>query len=150
MVKDNSKKSRTERFYQVPLCENDCNNWFEACKDDFTCRDNWLKGFKWHEVGMNGEKVKRNFCPAYEKCETFKMKFKTASNFCNRIWDDEFKVSNSSQCITFNVKSGGSNEAVATEIFHQTYGNLNNGADNLIRPGFVGLMTCLIGFSFWL
>ncbi len=100
-LKDNSKKFRDERYYQIPLCQNDCDDWFDACKDDFTCRDNWNKGFEWRN--------NTNFCPNHEKCETFSKKFKTAENFCNKIWDDAFKVTaseNNEQCFTFNLKSG--------------------------------------------
>jgi folate receptor len=47
VFKDTSKKIRTERFYNIPLCKSDCDAWFDDCRDDYTCRDNWNKGFVW-------------------------------------------------------------------------------------------------------
>lgn len=38
---------RSERYFKIPLCQRDCDAWFEDCKFDYTCRDNWNKGFKW-------------------------------------------------------------------------------------------------------
>jgi len=46
--KDKSKSRRSERYYQIPLCKSDCTQWFNDCKYDYTCRDNWNKGFKWN------------------------------------------------------------------------------------------------------
>ena len=33
----------------VPVCQLYCDNWFDACKDDYTCVGDWLNGF----VGAN-------------------------------------------------------------------------------------------------
>lgn len=52
--KDTSKKMRNERYYQIPLCKADCDSWFEDCQSDFTCRDNWNKGFVWKNSTVNG------------------------------------------------------------------------------------------------
>ena len=29
----------------VPVCADYCDRWFEACKDDFTCYDNWEEAY---------------------------------------------------------------------------------------------------------
>ena len=47
MVGDTSRNFRSERYYKIPLCKRDCESWFDACKYDYTCRDNWKKGFNW-------------------------------------------------------------------------------------------------------
>ena len=45
---------RNERYYQIPLCKKDCDSWFDDCKNDFTCRDNWNKGFVWKNSTVTG------------------------------------------------------------------------------------------------
>ncbi len=42
-----SESWRKERIVDVPLCLEDCKSWFEDCKDDFTCKENWHKGWDW-------------------------------------------------------------------------------------------------------
>ncbi len=122
---------RRERYYKIPLCQNDCNNWFNACKDDYTCRDNWNKGFKW----VIRNEIKVNECPSYESCETFKTKFGNSNNFCNRIWDESFEVTNSLKCISFNGKS---NEIISQRIYHDTNDCNHYGSSNSL------ILNCLI------
>lgn len=31
----------------MPLCKEDCEEWWEDCKDYVTCKDNWHKGWNW-------------------------------------------------------------------------------------------------------
>uniref|UniRef100_A0A3B3QLY5 Folate receptor n=1 Tax=Paramormyrops kingsleyae TaxID=1676925 RepID=A0A3B3QLY5_9TELE len=38
---------RKERILNVPLCREDCETWWEDCKDDFTCKENWHVGWDW-------------------------------------------------------------------------------------------------------
>lgn len=38
---------RRERILHVPLCKEDCEEWWEDCKDYVTCKDNWHKGWNW-------------------------------------------------------------------------------------------------------
>lgn len=38
---------RKERILDVPLCKEDCHEWWEDCKNDFTCKTNWHKGWDW-------------------------------------------------------------------------------------------------------
>lgn len=70
-------KMRRERFYDVPLCATDCDQWFDACRNDYTCTDNWTLNFKW----KNGT----NHCPPESECRTFADVFVNASNFCERV-----------------------------------------------------------------
>ncbi|CAG2108294.1 unnamed protein product, partial [Medioppia subpectinata] len=42
-----------ERIYKVPICASDCDQWWEDCKDDYTCTNNWARNFKW----TNGSNV---------------------------------------------------------------------------------------------
>jgi Folate receptor family. len=70
-------KSRNERFYQVPLCQSDCTDWFAACINDFTCSDNWIRDWVWSKQG--------NRCPEGMECRTFKEIFGTAEVFCEKV-----------------------------------------------------------------
>lgn len=76
-----SKKTRRERIINVPLCASDCDDWFEACKDDLTCSDNWSKYWEWTKQG--------NMC--IKECKTFKEYFKDSRNFCTNIFDRSFQ-----------------------------------------------------------
>ena len=38
---------RNQRYFQIPLCQKDCESWFDDCSNDYTCRDNWNRGFIW-------------------------------------------------------------------------------------------------------
>lgn len=29
----------------LPICQSVCDDWWDACKDEYTCTDNWLYGF---------------------------------------------------------------------------------------------------------
>lgn len=71
-------KYRKERFYQVPLCESDCEAWFLACQNEYTCTDNWMRNFIW-------EKGVGNKCLPGTECRSFKKVYKTATNFCQRV-----------------------------------------------------------------
>lgn len=31
----------------MPLCREDCEQWWEDCKDARTCKENWHKGWNW-------------------------------------------------------------------------------------------------------
>lgn len=121
-------KMRRERFLDVPLCATDCDDWFHACKDDYTCTDNWTLNFKW----INGT----NHCRPESECRTFSDIFQNSSNFCERVesiiiyfpqilinkiiffkvWDHSWKyTSNSEPCmrIWFDGNQGNPNENVA-------------------------------------
>lgn len=101
-------KIRRERFFEVPLCASDCSSWFEACKEDYTCTDNWSRNFVWN----NG----KNLCPANSECRTFQEIFVDAKNFCESVWDGSWKYTEDDQrCmrIWFDGTKGNPNEAVA-------------------------------------
>ncbi|CAG7835357.1 unnamed protein product [Allacma fusca] len=95
LVKIPDMKTRNESYFEVPLCANECDSWFEACKNDYTCTDNWLKNFEWKKVGRN--KKRTNVCPAESTCKTFKEIYQTADNFCERVWDHSWKYTSNDQ-----------------------------------------------------
>lgn len=38
---------RKERILDVPLCKEDCQQWWEDCRTSSTCKSNWHKGWDW-------------------------------------------------------------------------------------------------------
>ncbi|XP_046401662.1 folate receptor alpha-like isoform X2 [Ischnura elegans] len=111
IVKVDGMKIRKERYFEVPLCQKDCDAWFKDCYDDFTCTDNWSRNFKW----SNG----RNTCPEGSTCRTFAEVYGTATNFCSKVWDHSWKpVPDEEPCMRlwFNPAGGNPNVRVA-EIY---------------------------------
>ncbi|GLG95780.1 Folate receptor beta [Gryllus bimaculatus] len=72
-----SMKIRNERFFEVPLCASDCNAWFDACKDDFTCSEKWTD-----LIVKDGHLTP---CHNQNECKTFADVFKTSKNFCEKV-----------------------------------------------------------------
>lgn len=48
---------------RVPICSKYCDDWFEACKDDMTCAQDWLNGFNFTSNVYS--------CPTSSTCRTF-------------------------------------------------------------------------------
>ncbi|XP_067423833.1 riboflavin-binding protein-like [Emydura macquarii macquarii] len=80
----------------VPLCQNFCDDWYEACKNDSTCIRSWITDWEWDD---NGENHCKNECIPYNKM------YANATDMCQSMWGDSFKVSNSScLCLQMNEK----------------------------------------------
>ncbi|XP_002130677.2 folate receptor gamma [Ciona intestinalis] len=76
---------RHERMYKVPLCASQCNAWWQDCKDESTCVENWSTGFRWDKIG--------NHCPKNTVCRPFTNVYHNASHFCETVWGpDDFVV----------------------------------------------------------
>ncbi|CAH1776898.1 unnamed protein product [Owenia fusiformis] len=84
LVKDSDREWRKERMFEVPLCESECLTWWDDCKEEMTCLDNWMRGFNW-TTGTNT-------CPDDMKCQPFKDMFKDHRRFCEQVWDFSYKV----------------------------------------------------------
>uniref|UniRef100_A0A8C3VWM3 Folate receptor alpha n=1 Tax=Catagonus wagneri TaxID=51154 RepID=A0A8C3VWM3_9CETA len=106
-----SRGWRRQRLLNVPLCKDDCQDWWEDCRTSYTCKSNWHDGWNW-SLGYNR-------CPANAACRTFDFYFPTPDALCNQIWSNSYKVSNysrgSGRCIQtwFDPENGNPNEAVA-------------------------------------
>ncbi|XP_076468112.1 folate receptor gamma-like isoform X2 [Babylonia areolata] len=101
------RKIRNQRYVNVPMCQRTCNAWWEACKSDLTCIDNWTQNFNW-STGINK-------CPTGTKCSTFETIFEDAKGFCEGVWDHGFKVVPDTEgCFRLWFSDGENpNEAVA-------------------------------------
>uniref|UniRef100_T1J4T1 Folate receptor-like domain-containing protein n=1 Tax=Strigamia maritima TaxID=126957 RepID=T1J4T1_STRMM len=107
MLKVNMKH-RKERAFEVPLCAADCDEWFSACRNDYTCAANWVRNL----TTKNG----RMHCPPTSECKTFKEIYKNSSNFCEQVWDHSWKYTpNEQPCmrIWFDGVAGNPNRKVA-------------------------------------
>nr|CAD7260852.1 unnamed protein product [Timema shepardi] len=98
--------SRNERYHMVPICASDCEAWFAACSDDYTCSDNWYHNFEHTDKGVK--------CVA--PCKTYRETFKSASLFCQQIWNYAYRYAPDNQpCLRlwFEGDRGNPNERVA-------------------------------------
>ncbi|PKK19355.1 folate receptor gamma-like, transcript variant X1 [Columba livia] len=102
---------RRERILHVPLCKEDCEEWWEDCKDAVTCKDNWHKGWNW-ATGTNR-------CPWGSMCRPFSEVFPHPKDLCEKIWSNSFKYTTerrgSGRCIQmwFDPAHGNPNVVVA-------------------------------------
>uniref|UniRef100_A0A8C0JVI2 Folate receptor beta n=1 Tax=Canis lupus dingo TaxID=286419 RepID=A0A8C0JVI2_CANLU len=102
---------RKERILHVPLCREDCEQWWQDCRTSYTCKSNWHRGWNWTS-GVNK-------CPARTTCRTFEAYFPTPAALCEGIWDHSYKATNyrrgSGRCIQmwFDPAQGNPNEEVA-------------------------------------
>ena len=77
---------KTGYIQNVPVCADYCNTWFDACKDDVTCVEDWLADFDFAENGNNS-------CPANSTCITFREMYGNGEGLCNRMWGNAFYYS---------------------------------------------------------
>ncbi|KAL8598760.1 hypothetical protein ACOMHN_033323 [Nucella lapillus] len=134
------RKIRNQRYLNVPMCQRTCDTWWEACKYDLTCSDNWLRNFNW-STGINK-------CPTGSKCDTFLKIFGDASSFCEGIWGHGFKVvPDSEDCFRLWFSDDENpNEAVARQAAEKLLG-LSSSADRVLtvsRSLFLALMFLVV------
>ena len=93
----------TGYIQHVPVCASYCDRWFEACKNDFTCVENWLVDFDFAENGNNS-------CPANSQCVTFEQMYGNGSGLCNRMWGNAFFYSeNAENCTVMSFDPNNDN-----------------------------------------
>ena len=100
----------TKAFINAPVCSGYCNDWYEACKDDFTCAKNWGTGFNYTSDGHN--KCKEN-------CTTFKETYTNGKDLCESMWGNSFKYTeDQDRCLHFRYDaSHNPNKDVVQKIF---------------------------------
>ena len=72
----------TPAVFNIPVCASYCDEWFEACRNDHTCVENWLDTL---ERGIPNDN-----CPANSTCVTFAEMFENGRGLCNRMWGNTF------------------------------------------------------------
>ncbi|RWS13139.1 Folate receptor beta-like protein [Dinothrombium tinctorium] len=96
-----------ERMYKVPLCATACNEWWNACKNDFTCHRNWPKQFNAIDQG--------NHC-RNSTCKRFSEIWTSAKDFCETVWNESWEYTDDQQpCmkLSFNPQLPNPNKGVA-------------------------------------
>nr|XP_056723272.1 retbindin [Euleptes europaea] len=82
----------------VPLCQNFCDQWYDACKEDLTCARNWLTDWHWGPDGNN----------CSQECISYGQMYKDGKELCETIWDDSFTVSTDPcDCLTLTASDTG-------------------------------------------
>ncbi|XP_006902426.1 PREDICTED: probable folate receptor delta [Elephantulus edwardii] len=95
----------------VPLCKEDCEQWWDDCRTSFTCKTNWQDGWDWSQG--------KGRCPAGARCHPFPHYFPTPADLCEKILSHSFKASPESRgsglCVQkwFDPARGNPNVAVA-------------------------------------
>ncbi|XP_072900449.1 folate receptor gamma-like isoform X2 [Hemitrygon akajei] len=93
---------RKERILDVPICKTDCEEWWQDCQEDYTCKSNWHKGWDWSSG--------TNQCPENSKCQKFSEVFPTPRDLCEKVWSHSYKYTphdrGSGKCIVlwFNAR----------------------------------------------
>ncbi|XP_043941869.1 riboflavin-binding protein-like [Protopterus annectens] len=86
----------TMSLLSVPLCNSFCEDWFEACKEDFTCTRNWLQDWDWN---TNNENVCKGNCIPYKEM------YANATDLCENMWGPSFEVGSSTcRCLQMNER----------------------------------------------
>ncbi|XP_001641831.2 folate receptor gamma [Nematostella vectensis] len=140
-VDPHSKVTRRERFTNVPLCSSDCDAWFEACKFDYTCSNNWgdMETWNWTKNG--------NDCKM--ECKTFKDYFGSPANFCNRLFNYSFKYTSGKageDCMVLwpNGTNSRLNSQVARKYARK---ELSVSQSDVLRPRFAIVILAFLLFA---
>ena len=83
----------TGYIQNVPVCADYCDAWFEACKYDRTCVENWLDDFA-------EDANETNICPMNSNCVTFQDMYGSGKGLCNKMWGKAFYYSSDSDNCT--------------------------------------------------
>nr|XP_018907188.1 PREDICTED: folate receptor gamma-like [Bemisia tabaci] len=136
VVKETRGRKYQERFFGVPLCRSDCDSWFDACRNDYTCGANWGQIFDY----KNGV----NYCREGSQCRTFHEVYGNSTNFCQKVWDHSWKVTpNDQPCMrmSFNNSMDNPNDRVAWYYVYKANGSTKgNGSASLICSFILALL----------
>ncbi|KII63456.1 Folate receptor gamma [Thelohanellus kitauei] len=112
--------SITEVLRGIPLCSSDCDSWYDACKNDYTCSTTWYS----NSFGtVNGTPV------CQMECKRFKDYHPNSKQFCESIFQGMFKYSNGGDrcCMKLKYESIDDNLKCAhiySEDYSITYGKM--------------------------
>jgi len=84
MLFQEERSWRRERVYKAPLCNSECTQWFEDCKNDMTCVKNWARDFSWFSGKFTWKinSINAQFW-AGETVVTDKLPYILVSRFCS-------------------------------------------------------------------
>ncbi|XP_046854039.1 riboflavin-binding protein-like [Xenia sp. Carnegie-2017] len=67
----------------VPVCGDYCDDWYEACKDDQTCVQEWLTDFEFANSTYT--------CPRNSTCRKFSEWYGNGQRLCNKLFGQNFR-----------------------------------------------------------
>eukprot|EP01083_Nonionella_stella_P255488 876854_1 len=120
---------------RVPICSQYCDHWYEACKADLTCVENWIFEFI-------RDKDNNNVCPSESVCDTFENTYGNGQQLCNVLWGNTFNyTAENDLCLTPNANAA--NTLVVDTLFSKkcpptispTISPSNQPTDNPIESG---------------
>lgn len=73
-----------KRVTNIPLCSNECKEWFGDCYHDYTCAYNWPKELEWSRSrdGANGKLMR---CRSGKECRRFHEVYRDHVDFCEAV-----------------------------------------------------------------
>lgn len=90
----------------VPICAKYCDEWFDACKSDYTCVQDWLRDFNYTNSIYS--------CPTNSPCRTFQEFYKNGEGLCNTMWAQSFYYEKSDNCMVMEFAPGKNPNDVVT------------------------------------
>ncbi|KYO25072.1 retbindin [Alligator mississippiensis] len=67
-------------LHRAPLCRDFCQQWYNACRDDLTCAQDWVRDWRWGPEGNN--------CTG--GCAPYSQMYRDGQDLCETIWGDAF------------------------------------------------------------
>ncbi|XP_075704405.1 folate receptor beta-like [Rhinoderma darwinii] len=112
---------RKERIMDIPLCKEDCETWYNDCKHDYTCMENWHTGWNW-TTGINK-------CPAGRRCQKLSVVFPSPKDFCEKVWSNSYKFTENTRGSERCMQLWFENNDVSPNVkAAQYYANVKNSA----------------------
>ena len=105
------KKTRISLFCHlislgVPICASECDDWFEACKNDSICVENVLTDYNFTMFG-------ENLCPVDAMCKNYSEMYGNGKGLCEKMWGSSYKYTeqnaNKDNCMVFWFTPGTEN-----------------------------------------
>lgn len=79
------------QYKNIPLCNSQCEEWYNACKNDQSCSDEW--------PNKNFEYIKES-TTCTSSCKPFNKLFDNSTHFCEKLFQNTFQVNHDpNQCI---------------------------------------------------
>ena len=129
---------KTGYIRNVPVCASHCDAWFEACKDDLTCVENWLHDFAKDDDG-------NNTCPVNSTCVTFQEMYGNGKGLCNRMWGDAFYYStNMDNCTVMAFNNSMINPNIKLSFPKTSASSTNGSIQSTVVYGSVLIIMLLI------
>ncbi|PFX29839.1 riboflavin-binding protein-like isoform X2 [Stylophora pistillata] len=88
----------------VPICADYCDKWFDACKNDMTCAEDWLEDFNFTSSQYS--------CRSNSQCRKFSELYKDGKGLCNKMWGQSFTYEKSDNCMVMWFAGKNPNEKV--------------------------------------